>query len=125
MLENQNLSLLCGAFLLMALGGTVATAQEAAPERAATDSSCQLFEESCSRNCSALEVRAEAISCLMACARVAASCPTDEPVTLDSERLVAMGLAEGPSAFSSACNPTTPCPPILRRYRVRRPGARA
>ena len=111
MIQERSLCLLLGALLLMALGGTVATAQAEAPERVASCTSCQQLEESCMRNCSMLETRGAAAACRMACTSVADSCSWDEPITLSSEDVVAMGLAEGPSALASACNSTTPCPP--------------
>ncbi len=111
MLRWRMLRLLFGAFLLMALGGTAATAQVATSERLTSCLGCQLFEESCTLNCSALESKDEAMTCLLACVQVAAACSCDEPVTLSSEKLVEMGLAEGPSGLKAACNSTTPCPP--------------
>ncbi len=119
MFKSQMLRLLFGAFFLMALSGTAATAQTLAPELAATREpaasclGCQQFEATCTANCSALETQEVITTCLLACAKVAATCSCDEAVTLSSEDVVNWGLAEGPFdgiGLKAACHSTTPCP---------------
>jgi hypothetical protein len=99
------LTVFLGVLAVAALGA-------AAPAAAASCGGCGVILEHCNANCQGLKAKDEVVTCLMACDNAAAACSCDEPVTLRSEDVVAMGLAAGGQGWlTEACHSTTPCGP--------------